>query len=230
MTLKITSIPIIFFGAILLNCKKENPTSTTKENDVLPVQAENTENPFDPYGDSKDEDSADVEIPETLDEALQMMMKNLTDDDRKFIEDAGEDYSSLVHMGGGMGMRNAWRLWGDSALRRYFTRLGIYHADDISSIINKAFSRRVRGKDIKLDDLVKHYRAYWAEQDIIAPLDLKCPHCAKEMEVFYNGPGMSKEHPERPYFSGSCPDGMIFYFYHKDGWRNTEEINNTLKR
>ena len=123
-----------------------------------------------------------------------------------------------------MGMRNAWGLWGDSPLSRYFARLGIYHADDMSSIINEAFSRKVRGMEIKLDELVKYYREYWAKEDVVAPLELNCPKCSKEMVTDYWGEGMPKKHPGREYFHGICPDKHEFYFYHKDGWRTAETI------
>ncbi|MCX6879714.1 MAG: tetratricopeptide repeat protein [Verrucomicrobia bacterium] len=157
-------------------------------------------------------------IPETLDEALDLMMAGLTDEDRNLINEAGDDYATMVHHGAGMAMRNSWGLWGDSPLERYFTRLGIYHADDMSGIINQAFSRRVRGKPIELEKLVRHYREYWEKEDTIAPLDLNCPHCHKEMLVNYMGAGRSKDHPDRVYFCGMCPGGHNFYFYHKEGW------------
>ena len=167
----------------------------------------------------------DQRIPETLEEALDLMMTGLTDENRKFIEHAGDDYATSAHFGGGMGMRNSWGLWGDSPLSRYFARLGIYHADDMSSIINCAFSRKVRGKDIQLAKLVQYYRDYWKEQDIIAPLELACPHCSKEMVIGYMGEGVSKAHPERVYFSGICPEEQEFRFYHKEGWRRADTIN-----
>lgn len=179
----------------------------------------------DPFAVMEDEGTADGPIPKTLDEALALMMEGLTDEDRKLVEDAGEAYAILTHFGGGMGMRNSWGLWDDSPLSRYFARLGIFHADDMSDIINKAFSRRVRGKEIQLDDLVQYYRDYWEERDIIAPLDLKCPHCGLEMVISSIREGVSKAHPDRVYFSGSCPDSEEFVFYHKDGWQRTETIN-----
>ena len=122
-------------------------------------------------------------------------------------------------------MRNSWGLWSDSPFSRYFARLGIFHADDMSAIINEAFSRRVRGKDIQLESLVQYYRDYWEKEDIIAPLDLTCPHCSKEMVIEYLGEGVSKAHPEWVYFSGTCPEEQEFRFYYKDGWRRAETIN-----
>lgn len=210
---------LIFAGVLGAGCarqidrpKKDSP------------QEQSHESP-DPFTTTEEEVPKDQKIPATLDEALDLMMAQLTDENRKFIEDAGDDYATSVHFEGGMGMRNSWGLWGDSPLSRYFARLGIYHADDRSAIINEAFSRKVRGKDIQLAQLVQHYRDDWKEQDIIAPLDLACPHCSKEMVIGYKGEGVSKAHPERVYFSGTCPQEQEFLFYHKDGWRRAGTIN-----
>jgi tetratricopeptide (TPR) repeat protein len=165
------------------------------------------------------DDSEESErIPKTLDEAVDLLMEGLTDEDRKIINNLGDDYAALVHRGAGMGMRNSWGLWGDSPLKRYFIRLGIFHADNMSGIISVAFSRRVRGKPIELNQLVQNCRDSWEKEDIIAPLDLICPHCHKEMPTDYAGAGHSKGYPDRVYFYGRCPSGHNFYFYHKDGW------------
>ena len=166
-----------------------------------------------------DDSEGNERIPKTLDEALDLLMEGLTDEDRKIINNLGDDYAALVHHGAGMGLRNSGGLWvGDSPLKRYFTRLGIFHADNMSGIINVAFSRRVRGKPIELNRLVQDCRDGWEKEDVIAPLDLICPHCHKEMLTDYAGPGHSKAHPERVYFYGGCPCGHHFYFYHQDGW------------
>ncbi len=159
------------------------------------------------------------------------MMKGLTDKDRKIVEDAGEEYATMAHFGSGIGIRNSWGLWGDSPLSRYFARLGIYHADDMSAIINTAFSRRVRGTEIKLEELVKYYRDFWAETDTVAPLDLSCPTCGKEMETGYEGCGVSRAHPEREYFFGICHvEEREFFFYHKVGWRPSETFKSEQGR
>lgn len=159
-----------------------------------------------------------VAIPMTLDMAVEQVLAKLTEEDRSYIRSAGDEYEGMMPSHGGMGMRNGWGLWGDSSLSRYFLRLGIYHADDMSGIICKIVSRKVRGIPDRMDELVQYYRSYWAEQDIVSPLDLGCPHCKKEMRIEYAGEGSVKAHPERAYFSGHCPDGLVYYYYHKDGW------------
>lgn len=206
----------VFFAA---GCDQAAKEETPRISEEQPVDQS------DPFAAIDDEDASTQPVPETLDEALDLMMEGLTDEDRKLVKDAGEDYATMAHFGGGMGMRNSWGLWGDSPLSRYFARLGIYHADDMSAIINKAFSRRVRGKEIKLEELVKYYRDYWAKTDTVAPLDLSCPTCGKEMETGYMGSGVSRAHPERGYFLGICRDDeREFLFYHKVGWRPSDTV------
>jgi hypothetical protein len=201
----------LFWAATLLIVGCERRTQESSRLDVR------DQHPSASHSDPESETSD--RIPKTLDEALNVMMAGLTDDDRKFIEEAGEDYAGVAHFGCGMAMRNSWGLWGNSPLSRYFARLGIYHAEDMSGIINLAFSRRVRGKEIELDKLVQGYRDYWEKEDIVAPLALNCPHCGEEMRIGYLGSGQSKEHPDRVYFLGTCPDGFNFNFYHQDGWQ-----------
>jgi hypothetical protein len=195
------------------------------EGDTKESTQEQLQEHSDPFAVTEGEVAEDEQIPKTLNEALDLMMAGLTDEDRKFIEAAGDEYATSAHFGSGMGMRNSWGLWGDSPLSRYFSRLGIYHADDMSAIINEAFSRQVRGKDIQLEKLVQYYRDYWEKQDIVAPLNLNCPHCGKEMLVDSFGTGVSKTEPDRFYFFGICPEEQEFLFYHKDGWQRRETIN-----
>jgi hypothetical protein len=206
---------VFLFSACDQAVKEEPPQASEKQ----PVDQS------DPFAAIDDEDTSAQSVPATLDDALDLMMEGLTDEDRKLVEEAGEDYATMAHFGGGMGMRNSWGLWADSSLSRYFAWLGIYHADDMSAIINTAFSRRVRGKEIKLEELVKYYRDYWAKEDTVAPLDIKCPSCREEMLTHFDGEGLSQAHPEKKYFRGNCyNEGKAFAYYHKDGWRTYESV------
>lgn len=218
MKRRIHSVAVLIIAGVLgAGCDRQTDTS---KKDSPPGRS--IESP-DPFAAVEEEGPKDQKIPATLDEALDLMMTGLTDEDRKFIEDAGDAYATSVHFGSGMGMRNSWGLWGDSSLSRYFARLGIYHADDKSAIINEAFARRVRGKDIELEKLVQYYRDYWEKLDIIAPLVVDCPACGKEMDIIYLGSGVSDEHPDRVYFLGRCSEHSYLY-YHTDGWRPEDAV------
>ena len=186
--------------------------SETKVEEISAAPVEITDSSIDAASDQE-------RIPETLDEAVAMIMEGLTQDDREWIIAGGEEYEwTLPSSYSGMGMRNGWGLWGDSPLSRHFSRMGIYHADDMSGIVCQVVSRKVRKVPVELDGIVKYYRDYWAEQDIVSPLDLSCPDCGKGMVMKYEHDNVSPEHPERIYFSGRCPDGPTFLYYHKDGW------------
>lgn len=208
----ICHLVVVVAASLFVGC--DNHTRESGRSNSHSENASASKANVEPHGGSEDSER----IPKTLDEALDLMMAGLTEEDRDYIEKAGDDYAGMVHFGQGMGMRNSWGLWGDSPLKRYFVRLGIYHADDMSAIISQAFSRRVRGRPIELDQLVRYYRDYWEKEDIVAPLDLNCPHCHKELVIGYLGSGHSKDHPDRVYFSGTCPDGFQFNYYHRDGW------------
>jgi hypothetical protein len=210
--------PITFLGIIalsVLSCDTESKNTLSGRSETGGTSDGAT---------TSDPPTVKETVPETLDAAVSLIMGELTDDNREFIIAGREDYEWMLPSHGGMGMRNGWGLWGDSPLSRYFHRLGIYHADDMSGIISTVVSRKVRGVPVNLEGVIAHYRTDWAEQDIVAPLDLNCPHCEKEMRIEYQPEGLSTENPKRVYFAGHCPDGSIFYFYHKDGWASEDKF------
>ena len=198
----------------MISCEKPSQTAAESSSDVNPSSGAEIE----PAG-----------IPKTLDEAVALILSELTDEDRQFIISGGEDYEWMLPSHGGMGMRNSWGLWGDSPLSRHFLRMGIYHPDDMSSIVCQVVSRKVRAVPVDLDGIVEYYRKDWEEHGIVAPLDLNCPDCGKEMRIEHVGDGVSAEQPKRTYFSGRCPDGLIYYFYHTDGWIPEDKFNKVHK-
>jgi uncharacterized protein YbaR (Trm112 family) len=95
----------------------------------------------------------DVITPQKIEE-----IKNLQEQD--FVTDA--------HFGLGRWLRNEWELWSvpeNSRLVDYFHELGITHADDMSSIILTSYHRHLNGKEIKLEEQIKHYQDYWKEYE-----------------------------------------------------------------
>jgi hypothetical protein len=209
-------------ASLITGCDREQVNGSGHRNDGAASNTRKEE--------GKDGPNAGERVPATLDEAVNLLLENLTAEERKAILDEGEAYATSAHFGSGMGMRNSWGLWGDSPLTRFFARLGIYHADDMSSIINQAFARRLRDEPIELDKLVQYFRDYWEKQDIVAPLDLNCPHCRREMVITYQADRVSKSHPEREYFLGTCPEGREFLFYHQDGWKDAKSIDPEWQR
>lgn len=85
------------------------------------------------------------------DDSIKLKVKNLTED----------DFSSKVHLGFGMWMRNNWQLWGGSRLSKFFNDKGIYNPEDMSGIILDSYHRYLNSKAIKLDEQIQYYKDYW---------------------------------------------------------------------
>jgi len=103
-------------------------------------------------------------IPESLDDALNYLNCKWSEESKE--EFRNEDERSAVsklHLGTGMGIRNAWKLWAKekNSLVKYFNSLGINHPDDMSGIILTSFHRKLNGIDIELDAQIEHYKKYW---------------------------------------------------------------------
>jgi len=67
-----------------------------------------------------------------------------------------------AHFAVGMWIRNNWvRGERDTPLTNFFHSQGIYHPDDISSIILLSLHRTLNGKEIDLEKQIEGYKAYW---------------------------------------------------------------------
>ncbi|UYN87580.1 MAG: hypothetical protein KIT51_04795 [Cyclobacteriaceae bacterium] len=103
--------------------------------------------------------------PKDLDDALNFLDCKWSDSDKETFKSKDErDAVSELHFGTGLAIRNSWGLWkGGNSLTRYFNSKGIFHPDDISSIILTSFHRQLNNKDIELENQIKYYKDYWAE-------------------------------------------------------------------
>ena len=82
----------------------------------------------------------------------------------EFKSENEDDIPGLYHMSIGMWMRNNWGLSGGSRLAKWFNTKGIYHPDDMSSIILLSFWRHLNQKPIELDNQIEYYKDYWEKQ------------------------------------------------------------------
>jgi hypothetical protein len=104
-----------------------------------------------------------ITLPKNLDEAVLYFQQKWTKTELgKFKNKPEEDAVTELHFGTGRWIRNNW-VHGkrDTALTNYFHSLGIYHPDDISSIILTSLHRTLNKMDIDLDKQVNSYKAYW---------------------------------------------------------------------
>ena len=108
-------------------------------------------------------------VPTTLDEALEMLERRMSNEDREFLENSDKKPTAQMHHKFGMSLRNDWSLWEkDMPLVKWFNERGISHADDMSAIILTSIWRlrarcgsRLRGTNQELPGLLdsKHRQA-----------------------------------------------------------------------
>jgi hypothetical protein len=163
------------------------------------------------------------ELPEAFEALVTGIIDAMPEEGKAEIRAAQSAEMMVDHFGMGMALRNGELNQRDSEVLSYLTRNGIHHRDDLSSIVLLSVNRRLRGEPIELTKQIQYYRDYWKEQDVVAPLDVKCPTCGVDMEIINIGGGVSDDHPERVYFLGRCSEHSYLY-YHADGWRPEEAV------
>lgn len=158
------------------------------------------------------------ELPEAFEQLVRGIIEAMPEERKAEIRKAESAEMMIDHFGMGMELRNGELNQRGSEVVNYLTRMGIYHREDYSGIVLVSVNRRLRGEPINLMAQIQELRDYWSKRDIVAPLDLACPSCGKEMEVVHLGKGVSDVYSERTYFHGRCPTHEGFIYYHSDGW------------
>jgi hypothetical protein len=107
-----------------------------------------------------------MNIPQTLEGCFKKLIKQNSNKDlcafSSIKEEKDEPIINGYYFSLGMYLRNNWGLWkGENKLVKYFNNLGIYHPDDMSSIIITSFHRHLNKKDIKLEEQIKYYQDFW---------------------------------------------------------------------
>ena len=102
---------------------------------------------------------------DTCVEWLMELIKNREDLLESLKNKSESDFLLDSHHGIGTGIRNCLGLWFDGKSVPYFNSLGIYHADDMSSMILITLHRKYHGVDVDLKSQVDEYIKYWEEVD-----------------------------------------------------------------
>ena len=100
-------------------------------------------------------------IAHNLTECIASLDHELSAEVIEQIRSGTEDDLIDYHFGLGMWIRNNFGLWGDSPLAGWFNRLGVFHPDDMSSIILTSYYRHVNGLPIGLSDQLEPYQGHW---------------------------------------------------------------------
>lgn len=102
-------------------------------------------------------------IPKDLNDAIHCLDCRWSEENKKSFKEKDEDSAATeLHHGTGTALRNGWGLWkGKNKLYRFFKAKGVFHPDDISSIIITSFHRFLNGQPLNLDAQISFYIDYW---------------------------------------------------------------------
>jgi len=120
------------------------------------------------------------EIPKELQISFDFIQQNWTREQiDSFKNTAEEDAVIDQHFRMGRFLRNNLLRHHDNSkrIKGFFAELGIFHLDDISSIILTSYHRTLNGKDIQLESQVDQVHKYWKA---IQDCDMKMDEIAKE--------------------------------------------------
>jgi hypothetical protein len=151
-----------------------------------------------------------IQINSFWDDSTKLKVKNWTE--KEFLEN--------THRGFGTWMRNNWQLWGGSRLSKYFNELGIYHPDDMSSIILTSYHRYLNNQEIKLDEQIKHCQDYW-ERLKTKELERKSREFSEykigdTLEFNYRRGFVSQEQEDKYYDDTCIAKGIVIERYETD--------------
>lgn len=123
-----------------------------------------------------------IYIPKDLDDCFVELKKMLHP---KFVEKykSGEIESVDLHFGLGLWMRNNWGLWAGQRLAKYFNNLGLFHPDDMSSLILTNFKLHLNGKPLELEKQIQETKDYWEAMKKPKEADRSFPECPKGIEL-----------------------------------------------
>ena len=147
-------------------------------------------------------------IPKDIDEAIDSLDTILSE---KVCADA--------HFGVGMWMRNEWGLWSGSRLQKFLTKKKVYHPDEMSYEILKAYyKKKIKGMD------------YSADRDIESHGSRTILIVKSKISDLFNGypRRKRKEAAETRWLfdENGCTKGTTVYYQYPYGCSTAEEQNN----
>lgn len=105
-------------------------------------------------------------LPETLDEAVDMLVADMTEEEKHWLR-TEPDVLAQIHHGPGTALRNGWGMWDKEApLSRWFRERGIWHPDDGSAMVFGALIARLRGKFFDVIAEAAYYTEFWRESGL----------------------------------------------------------------
>lgn len=102
--------------------------------------------------------------PKNIEESIAYFEKKWTDNEKNVFKNKNEaDAVTELHMTVGMWIRNSWIRNENDSLVDQFHKIGVFHPEDISTIILTSLHRKLNHKEIKLDEQAQKYIEYWKQ-------------------------------------------------------------------
>lgn len=105
-------------------------------------------------------------IPYNLNECFEELKVILCEKDLNDFTSDTEEKVVTWHNNLGRWIRNNWGLWEGGPLKDYFQSLELHHPDDMSGVILTSFHRHLNNKPIELEEQIKEYLEFWANQNV----------------------------------------------------------------
>ena len=108
-------------------------------------------------------------IPKNLNECFDVLDEifNESEEDKKWLRSTSEeDVTNELHHGLGRWIRNSWGLWSkDTELYNVLHGMGLWHPDNMSSVITTSYHRKIHSKELNLKEQIQHHIDYWKDYE-----------------------------------------------------------------
>ena len=159
-----------------------------------------------------------IYIPKDMDEAIDSLDVIISPEDKRYITDSLslKDFGARCHFSLGLWIRNNWGLWGGSRLQKYFVNKNVFHPDDMSDNILKAYyKKKIQGLDYSVeDDVQSNLTEYRVKK--IGPLRRLWIRLKQNMSK-------DVRNTKRVFKEEGCTKGKTLYFQYPYGCSTAEE-------
>jgi hypothetical protein len=110
-------------------------------------------------------------IPKNLTESFDVLDEifSTSKDDQDWINTSKEEeVVTRLHSGLGREIRNAWGFWTkDTELYTVLKNMGLWHADDMYSVVMTSYYRKLHGTELDLKGQIQQHINYWKDYEKI---------------------------------------------------------------
>lgn len=104
-------------------------------------------------------------VPLTVEEAIDMFSAALDKEEKEAFLQIKENQICIFHYTWGTVLRNSWSMFEkNTPLVNDFLKMGISHADDMTSVILTSSHRKFKKKPVDIKNQIKLFKAYWLKE------------------------------------------------------------------